>query len=332
MTSLERGVQPHIPERSEPAHKFDRLRPEFMHHVMSPFSHAAVARTVDSSRDLFLERVRDVPEIRTTAGQWGSYEIGDTTYRPERHAATAVEVLSGEFKSMFTNLEDMDVYPTFDLLTPRQRTAAKRCLSFSDSKGPLFQTSFFTVNNIVQQIYLRHPELQLHDTGHMLSFLRDDRTPGILRGFASGGFGFIANLIGDNTHPAGSSWHENPQKPVLDTSGEHPRTSKEILDVAHLHRTMNASMPEGELYDNDVFEVFLRYSAGCPARFLTFRTDIKDLMDHDLNLSPIQLKDLMDGDRPMIKQTDTHNYRVLRDSHAIVLNTLADGLEILGSK
>jgi hypothetical protein len=337
MPTVESRILTPFPAKSETekAHELDPLRSEFMHHVMSPISHLAVVRTIDNFRSVFLSSLSGDSGniVRNEADEIASH-VKRTRYSGS--GSPILESVGKKLHYIHETDQDAAVYPAWDLLTERQQSAATRFVSFTDpgaigdDNNMLYESGLYTIREMLRMIYTKHPELELDDTEHMVSFLRNPLTPSILRGFAIGGNGFPASLTGGNRHyPAGNLWHHDAEKPVLDTSGDQPRTSDEIIDAAHTHRRSLREMPTDDLADHGAYGVYLRYSKGCPARFLHFRTDVQELRQQKLSFYPEQIADMMTDDQPIIEQIDDQGYRIVRDSYAEVLNTLADGVELL---
>lgn len=317
-----------IPDRDEGSQEFDDLRPDFMEHVISPLAHTAVVATVDSHGDRFLAELQDAEgdEVRRLAGMDDS---GNSEYRPDIHAVDGLIFLEQSFGSLRT---EATRHPVWDILTARQQKAAERFTVFSVQSSPdlsLVDQSA-TIVDTVRTIHERHPELELADTTKMAAFLRHPLTPSIFRGFAVGGNAFPDSLRGRNIHPAGAPWRENPEKPVLDMSGEHPRTSRELRNAAYEHRKVNERTVGSDLDDYGV-EIGQRYSNGCPVRHLNFRTDVPSLRGNRLQLGPFQIGQLMSVERPAIQPVDANNFRIQRDALAVVSGLYARGLEIIAA-
>lgn len=329
MITLENRIISPIPERFAPEHEIDRLRPAFMHHVISPLAHTAVVRSLDMFGGRFLRNLYGLEGnlIRKKA----AYESGDNSFNPHKHANKALIFLDHSLGDMSRS---QAVYPVWDILTDRQQAAARRFTLFANSNSPADAVLFNqagTVTDTIITIHEHHPELNLNNTTNLIDFLRDPFLPSILRGIAPGGSSFADSLRGLSDHPAGRPWSEDAQLPILDTSGHHPRTSKAIRDAAYSHREQNQTMPADELKSHGVFNISMRHSSGCPVRQLYFDTNATDLVEQGLNLSSSQAALLTTGKQPVIQQTDEYRYEITRDATAEVIYLLAKALEVIAA-
>lgn len=341
MKNVEKGVVPFSqPFDAKSEHPIDRIRPDFMHHIMSPLTHTAIVRNIDMFRSAFLSQVQgddrgiiqdyfDKPE-RTVPG-----------YQPESPISLSVRLLGNTLSNM-DMMMDLPFYPAWSRFTTPQLIAADRFISFGDSDNTkssdhmLIESGVDTFTEVLHQIESRRRDLGLSDPAQMVSFLREPLTPHLLRGLATGGFGFIADLRGNsrNSHSAIRPWRGDPNKPILDTLGTYPRASSELRHAANIHRKYIADLPAEGLTRNGVFGPGLQYSKGCPVRFETFQTGIETLTAFGLQLSREQLMDMMSGDNPIISYIGTNDesakdeYRVERDAYAAVGNVIADALEL----
>ena len=327
MLTLENRFINPIPERFSPEHEIDRLRPAFMHHVISPLAHTAVVRSIDMFGGRFLRNLYGLEGdlIRKKA----AYEYGDNSFNPYKHADKALVFLDHSLGDMSRS---QAVYPVWNFLTDRQQAAAKRFTLFANSNSAADVALFnqaSTVTDTIITIHEHHPELNLNNTTNLVNFLRDPSTPSILRGIALGGSSFADSLRGLSDHPAGKPWREDIHLPILDASRHPLRTTKAIRDAAYAHRKQNQTMSTDELMGNGIFNVAMRYSSGCPVRQLYFDTDVKDLVEEGLNLSSNQAALLTGGKQPVIQQTDKYRYNIVRDATAEVSSLLADALEII---
>lgn len=307
-------------------HEVDIVRPAFMHHVVSPLAHTTVVRTLDTFERNFLENVRasrDHQENERAA-------FIPTKYEALNEAVSAIMSLDTNLGSM---VNSSPVYSTWNTLTEQQQLAAKRFTVFglrNDSRGHdtvLFGNSN-TITDTIKLISEHHPELKLDDINNMTAFLRNPMTPGILRGFSIGGFGFLVSLSGERGHPIGKTWRDDPHKPVLDTTGKKPRTSRAVREAAYEHRYSNATEDTADIRDL-IPVIAMRYSSGCPARQLKFRTDNEELSAYNLNLTDAQVELLNAGGKPVIEAVDKHQYNIVRDSIATKAGLLATALEVI---
>jgi hypothetical protein len=330
MTKAEIGAIVPFPERFSPntEHPIDHLRPDFMHHVMSPVGHTAVVRTIDTVRHEFLSKTE---EQKTWLQEFAN---GARDMSPVNLALRVLGSTLGDIGNT------IPVYPTWSHFTNRQLIAADRFFSFASpangesSDRMLFSSGVTTVKDVIRMIESRHPELEISNPDKMISFLRDPLTPSTLRGFATGGFGFLASLDSnlDSETPQGTPWHKDSHKPILDTSGKHPHASKELRKAALAHRMSVQAISADDTDTLQYYSIFydgVTNSIGCPVRFTTFRTDIKQLTVNGLQLSQRQLIDMMSGDQPIVKQIDTNGYRIVKDAYETVGTILADALEVV---
>jgi hypothetical protein len=308
------------------ASDFDRVRPNFMHHVVSPMAHLAIVQVVDAVREDFLN------VLKNTDGA----EIRDVLTNDGLELGTAASIALGFVHQslLSTLMEHGDVGVRIeDVLSGRQLTAVYRFTSIvqgADITGALGNASR-TIPRTIDTIHSRHAELGLASVEGLTSFLRSPFTPGILRGFAIGGNGFPDSLGGFNKLEAGAPWREDPAKPVLDTTGSHPRTLKEVRDAAYEHRDMAAAATHGDSFGlgNGIVEIAMRYSDGCPMRRLGFSIDDAELKAEELNLTEEQVLPLIQGSQPIATKVTEAKYRILRDGLAAMCGLLADGVEIV---
>jgi len=356
MAKAETGTIVPFPEKFTPytEHPIDRLRPVAMHHVIGPFGHIAVVRTVDSVRDAFLSKTKDrkkhLHEFLSSAQDMNPANLALSWL-----SSTLENVIRGETVIKGKDIirgESIPVYPTWSTFTNRQRIAAHRFtfafksidltdpteVSVNAADTMFFTSGVSTVRDAIQMFASRHTDLTLNDFEQMTAFLRDPLTPSRLRGLATGGFGFLNSLNPEtvNTTPQGMPWHDNPQKPVLNTSDDPPlagMVTKELTDAAHEHRERVQTISPDDRNTLDEFSIFhdgVIHSIGCPVRFLTFRTDNQQLVANRLQLSQEQIADMLRGDQPIAKKTanDPNGYSIMRDAYETVGTLFADALEV----
>jgi hypothetical protein len=326
----------YIPNISDGAkfepHPVDPLRPDFNHHVVGPLSHVVAVRTLDDIGNDFLSSLRKErgKRIRKQTRH----------FLPTQYATSLLNALSSELDTMARAHLSGQKDPTSGVLSSRQEEAMKRfgspLLSYKKTDIVLYD-EIDTIRGMINVIARRHPELGLEDTQTLIAFLRDPETPGIFRGFGTGGSGFI-DAFRFNNHPATEPWRRDIQKPVLDTSGPVLRTTKEVREAAQQSREISQRVLDHPLSVDEILEVTdyglfgsgKAFSDGCPARHLKFRTDVASLVINDLSLSAQQVEQLISmTTAPVIKQTGPASYDIVRDSYVEASRFFANALEVI---
>lgn len=343
MTSGERstGYVPDIPGARvtlfEP-HPIDVLRGEFNQHVIGPLSHVIVVRTLDSIGDTFLQAAQG--EVGKQVRQ---KTISDTFYRPRRHAVISLNNLNRELQTLGVKHITDEEEPINALLTPRQRAASIQ-FGTPRMRGGELEAGIFaeinTIANTIEFIDERHPELNLGNTQALVDFLRDPETHRIFRGFGKGGNAFVDGFR-RNAHPATLPWWYDRHKPVLDTAGPVPQTTREVRDAARASREINERVLNHPLssYEQEETSNYgltdgsaKRFSSGCPAKHITFRTDVPNLVTNELSLSTAQVDSIITlVSPPVIQKINDTSYAIRRDSYAETCGLLATALEIVAS-
>lgn len=299
----------------------DTLRPTFSRNVVGPLAHAVFAGTVDAC----LERFYD-----TLHGEEGAHIRNVATVDESQGPRPMLLAMSLDKSLQF--FAERYLVDVAGVLTDEQRIALHRYFvggSARDPNKPLMGEAS-TVMSATGNITFRHPELQFNeDVEKLVAFWRDERTPRLLRGFAAGGSGFADGLRGINGHLTQTMW-QDPHAAVLDTTGSQLKVHPAVTAAAKTHIAYNAALnsiyPEG-----GITRMAVRYSAGCPARFLGFSTVVPELTKQGLALTNKQVSQLneLGNDVFSVGPRSPDQFMVRRDSYAGMCGVLATGVSIV---
>ncbi len=339
MSAKERpiGYITHISEgpRCEPQ-PVDSLRDSFNQHVIGPLSHVIVNRTLDATRNNFLQSLQG-----KGGEQMRKKTLSDAFYSSSRHAVVALKKLNRELRNVGNNEISEQESRIIDILSPRQKIAALRLgsplMRLLVSDEGIF-SEITTVGNAVELIAKRHPELKLGETEHLINFLRNPQMYRVFRGIARGGNGFFDGFR-RNSHPATKPWWDHRGKPILDIDERGYHITEDVLDAAQKSREINEKLLDHPLSPSEqrVAQSYglvdgnaKQFSSGCPVKHLLFKTDVPELVVNDLSLSSDQVGMLATQTTPsVIQRIDPTNYLIRRDSYAEVSEILARALEIV---
>jgi len=299
----------------------DPLRKSFSRHVVGPLAHAVFAGTVDASIEGFYETLRD---------KEGTYIRNQATVRTEKSPRPML--LAMQLDKSFQFFAEPRLADVVGVLTDDQRIALHRYFSGGSARDPNkpLMGEASTVMSATGNITFRHPELGFNeDVERLVAFLKDERTPHLLRGFATGGSGFADGLRGINGHVMQTMW-QDPHAPVVDTSGDELKVHPVVTKAARAHLAYNAELdaiyPEG-----GVTRMAMRYSGGCPARFLGFSIDVPELVAQQLALTNSQVAQLNELGNGVFSRSphSPNHFKAERDSYAGMCGVLAVGTSIV---
>lgn len=133
-------------------------------------------------------------------------------------------------------------------------------------------------------------------------------------------------------------WRSRSQfRDVLDESGT--QVSQAVLKAAKRSHKLNEALLSDPIPATlDQVEINLtgltgnakRYSSGCPAKHHVYRSDIAELVTHDLSLGSKQF-DILQGQTipPTLQKFDNNVYLLQRDAYAETCAVLATALELV---
>jgi len=304
----------------------DEVRGAFIGNVVAPLTHHELAIVADQGSALLLHSLGFTRRFRTAD------MLTEAAEQADLNTEALGGLMLGYVGAHFIHAVPSHAHALYSLpYTSAQRRAAKRYTV----EGPLKAAA--TIPRVVSDIIApRHPEIGLDEPDGMSAFLRDERTPAVLRGMMTGGSGFIDGIRGRNRHPT-QAWRDNPEKPVLEQNRGLWVPTEEFFKAAVAHRRAVAMADVASLRDNGLLMLSMRTSSGCPMRWLRFRQDEPQLVAAGLALTDEQCELLTAGSQPVARPLATeaggragqNHYRVIRDGLAEMCGILATGVKVL---